>query len=234
MSRHRPLLLLTLLCCCSVCVCSCVLCAVLCGAALPVYTSLDGVSWQLRTENAWTPRYFASMVADTANNVYVAGGILDDSGRDGMPRQSSGQVYRTTAQSGGQSWQLMNNFNDDYDAVNDGPSRRAVSMLLSTAANHLIWLTGVNTGYGQNDPYESYMQDAWASSDAGKTWGQINSNVSYGRRDDANAEITAGGLIVLAGGYAGTRTFERYNDVWLSANGGYTWGLVTAHYTLIS
>jgi len=30
---------------------------------------------------------------------------------------------------------------------------------------------------------------------------------------------------VLAGGYAGTQTRESHNDVWLSANGGYTWGL---------
>ena len=123
----------------------------------------------------------------------------------------------------------MNRFDDEFDAVNDGPMRRAVAMLLSTSANQLIWLTGVNTGYAQTDidPYEAYQQDAWASSDQGRTWGSVNTNVSYGRRDDANAEITSAGLIVLAGGYAGTRTYERHNDVWLSANGGYTWGLVT-------
>ena len=201
-----------------------------CLPMLSVWTSLDGVTWTPRTEfAAWAPRYFASMVADSANNVYIAGGILDDSGQNGRPRQSSGQIWRTTAASGGATWLQMNRFDDLEDAVNDGPSRRAVSILLATSntPNQLIWLTGVNTGYGptENDPYESYLQDAWSSKDMGRTWGLLTSNVSYGRRDDANAEITAAGLIVLAGGYAGTQTNERYNDVWMSANGGYTWGL---------
>jgi len=31
--------------------------------------------------------------------------------------------------------------------------------------------------------------------------------------------------MVLAGGYQGTQTSEVYNDVWVSANGGYSWGL---------
>ena len=167
------------------------------------------------------------MVTDTLNNVYIAGGILDDAGSDGRPRRSSGEVWMSVAASLGSRWQKMNQFDDQLDAVNDGPSRRAVAMLLSTAQNQLIWLTGVNTGYGPADvdPYESYLADAWSSNNNGKTWGQVNNNVSYGRRDDSNAEITAAGLIVLAGGYAGTLTEERHNDVWLSANGGYTWGL---------
>jgi len=71
------------------------------------------------------------------------------------------------------------------------------------------------------------------STNLGKIFDPVNLNTPFGRRDDSNAEISDGGLIVLAGGYGGTgqgaeRTGEIYNDVWVSPNGGYSWGQCVA------
>jgi hypothetical protein len=189
-----------------------------------VWMSVDGQRWNEQTSaGEFEPVYLANMVGDTNGLIYVAGGVID---LNGNPRRSTGGVWYSTNQ--GRRWiQASSGYNPNTGQPT-GPGERAVSILLNSQTNALIWLTGVNTGYGINDRPESYQKDVWVSTNAGRSFDPINLNTPFGRRDDANAEITDGGLIVLAGGYSGTgdgleRTGEIYNDVWVSPNGGYSW-----------
>ena len=193
-----------------------------------VWMSVDGQKWSLQTADAeFQPVYLANMVGDMNGYIYIAGGIIDLFGaRD--PRRSTGDVWMSRNQ--GKTWvQQFYGRNPDTN-MPQGPGERAVSILLNAQTNTLIWLTGVNSGLGLNDPAESYQKDVWVSTNMGKNFSPVNLQTPFGRRDDSNAEITDAGLIVLAGGYAGTgegleTRGEVYNDIWVSANGGYTWGL---------
>jgi len=110
----------------------------------------------------------------------------------------------------------------------DRPAARGVAVLLSSGSIWntdpvLLWLTGVDTEMTGTDNKNAYLQDIWASRNSGRDWTAVTMTASFGRRDDSNAEITPGGMIVLAGGYNGG-SGEHMNDVWVSANGGYSWG----------
>lgn len=188
-----------------------------------VWSSIDGARWTEQSYAAeFEPVYLANMVGDSNGYIYLAGGILDLTGN---PRMSTGSVWQSTNQ--GRTWRQMSSGYNQNGQIS-GPGQRAVSILLNQETNTLIWLTGVNTGYGTNDRPESYYKDVWVSTNQGRTFDPVNLNTPFGRRDDSNAEITSGGLIVLAGGYGGTgqgqeRLGEIYNDVWVSPNGGYSW-----------
>ena len=194
-----------------------------------VWMSVDGFRWTPQTTDApFTPVYLANMVGDTTGAIYIAGGIIDLNGLNGNPRRSTGDVWMSRTQ--GRTWTQQHYGRNSETNLPSGPGERAVSILLNTQTNALIWLTGVNSGLGQNDPAESYQKDVWVSTNNGRNFHPVNLQTPFGRRDDANAEITDAGLIVLAGGYSGTgqgleSTGEVYNDVWASPNGGYTWGL---------
>lgn len=177
-----------------------------------VWTSVDGASWTRTTdEAAFDPRHFASLVADSSDRLILTGGILDG-------RKSSDEAWRSQDQ--GRTWSKMT-------SSADRPGGRGVSILLSSGSVWgtdpvLLWLTGVDVEQ-PTDKKESYYQDIWASRNLGRDWTAVTMTASYGRRDDSNAEITPGGMIVLAGGFVGGSN-EHLNDVWVSANGGYSWG----------
>ena len=69
---------------------------------------------------------------------------------------------------------------------------------------------------------------SWASSDSGKSWVVISGQAPFMTRASANGAVTKDGLLILAGGFAdddvGQSNTAVANDVWLSMNGGYTWG----------
>ena len=81
--------------------------------------------------------------------------------------------------------------------------------------NMLVVLTG---WLGNGD-----TNDVWASSDDGRSWRQLTAAAPWAKRDDANAAVTTRGLIVLTSGKTDT-PYELHNDIWLSADGGITWG----------
>ena len=75
------------------------------------------------------------------------------------------------------------------------------------------------------------LNDVWASSDEGRTWAAINRAGPFPQRHLANGVATRDGLLVIAAGFADeTAGFAPstlasiQNDVWVSANGGYSWG----------
>ena len=172
-------------------------------SAAAVWVSNDGMRWTEQTPAAeWDPRYLASMVGDSTGAIYIAGGILLS---NADRRTTSGEVWRSVNQ--GRVWRQVNT----EDTIASGAGVRAVSLLLRSGNDRLIWMTGVNSGYVGTD-YESYNKDVWASTNQGRTFYPVNLNSAFGRRDDANGEITDAGLIILAGGYAGTLTGEIYND----------------------
>jgi len=190
-----------------------------------VWSSTTGVTWTVQTDAAlWAPRFFPNMIADSNNRLYIVGGILQNSGN---PRDDSNEVWVSSNQ--GRSWSQQAQLLPPERT----PVGRGVAILLNSGSiwgaenNALIWMTGVDTArqnpQNGDDPL-SYLSDIWASGDAGKSWNAVTLAATFGRRDDANAEITNGGLIVLAGGYGGTGTREVFNDIWVSANGGYSWG----------
>jgi len=65
----------------------------------------------------------------------------------------------------------------------------------------------------------SLVQDVWVSSDDGRRWSRLTANAPWTERDNFNAEITSDGLILISGGI---NTREALNDVWISADGGYS------------
>ena len=68
----------------------------------------------------------------------------------------------------------------------------------------------------------------WTSSDSGKTWQVLNIRSAWPQRDAFNGEITKDGVIVISSGLGdrdlGLALEAPLNDVWVSLNGGYSWG----------
>lgn len=178
-----------------------------------VWTSADGVTWTQATDDAaFDPRHLASLVADSQNRLILTGGILEG-------RKVSDEAWRSQDQ--GRTWSKMS-------SRSERPQARGVAILLSSGSIWgsdpvMLWLTGVDTEMSNTDSKNSYLQDVWASRNSGRDWAAVTLSAAFGRRDDSNAEITPGGMIVLAGGYNGGNN-EHLNDVWVSANGGYSWG----------
>ena len=75
---------------------------------------------------------------------------------------------------------------------------------------------------------DGLYNEVWISSDFSQTWTRVRTNWGAGlapfrARDAANGEITESGVMILVGGQSveGARR-ETLNDVWVSADGGYT------------
>ena len=164
-----------------------------------VWMTVDGFRWTNQGEAAWDPVYKPSMTGDSAGTIYLAGGILD---LNANPRRSSGAVWMSSSQ--GRSWRQVSTGYDPRTGMMTGPGERAVSILLSMPSNALLYMTGVNTGVGTGDRPESYQKDVWVSTNQGRAFDPINLNAPFGRRDDASAVVTVGGIVAMVGGYGGT------------------------------
>jgi len=85
-------------------------------------------------------------------------------------------------------------------------------------------ITFVIAGRNTRDNYN----DVWASSDDGKTWVAINPAAPFMQRSSAGGVVSKDGLLIVAGGFAdddaGVFNRQIANDVWVSMNGGYSWG----------
>ena len=177
-----------------------------------------GLNWQLQGSAAPVPaRKFASATSDRANNLYVLGGHECDTWATRY------DVWRSNNQ--GRSWTQQTS-----QASVSGP---AVGILLSVPVadgaksrysfgEALLYTTGWDGGVEVNQVYLSTNQ--------GSNWMQYRTAAAFSSRDDANGEVTKDGLIIVVGGkreynVGGNLTTDYMNDVWVSPDGGWTWGL---------
>ena len=184
-----------------------------------VWMSTNAIQWT----NQYTPatarrivptRLYAGAIGDSKGNIYVAGGRSCVA--VGTASQERNDVWMSSDR--GKNWVLQT-------AAASWPRRAVFQMLsfnsLMLGKDTLIVFSGWSGTADYNDVH--------ASSDGGKTWRMLTAQAAWMNRDDANAEITSKGLIVLTSGKSerqvnGQTVTEVLNDVWVSADGGYTWG----------
>ena len=79
-------------------------------------------------------------------------------------------------------------------------------------------------GWDGNTDYN----DVQASSDGGVTWATVTTAANWQRRDDIAGLVTPDGVVVMVGGKTATAAGEVFhNDIWVSMDGGYSWGRCT-------
>jgi len=61
----------------------------------------------------------------------------------------------------------------------------------------------------------------YGQANGGRSWALITSAAPWAERDNLNAEVTSEGILIVAAGF---NSREALNDVWISADGGWTWG----------
>ena len=181
-----------------------------------VWLSTDGKTWEdqsLRAgANSPPGRKFASAITDSQDRVYVLGGQTCQWAMLRDLWMSSDQGRTWTAQ-----------------ATNVPISGPTAGVLLNVPVSArsglgiteaLVYATGWD---GTSD-----HNDVWMSTTRGATWQVVNPGAAWVNRDDANAEVTRDGLILLLGGkrmtiVGGQERSEALNDVWVSGDGGYSW-----------
>ena len=171
------------------------------------WISADGKTWTNQAGGAEvTPqRDETASVVDSLGRLYLMGG------RTCVERTNLNDVW--TSADRGRNWRRQT-------AAAPWSARVAAFGLLvksSTVGADVILLYG-----GQAD--DAYKNDVWASTTQGRTWVSLPqvSGRSWAPRNFHNSELVKNGLIVLT---AGRNSGQSYlNDLWVSADGGYTWG----------
>ena len=184
--------------------------ATTCSSA--VWMSVDGKTWVDQAASGavmYSPlRDEAVAVADHNGRLYIMGG------RDCVSRANLNDVWMSADQ--GRTWRLQTS--------NPGWSARVAPFVLAvtdktTNNDALLLFTGVDSTSDTND--------VWLSTTQGSSWQRMTDRAAFPSRNNVNAELTKAGLIVMTSGKHdhpdGRR--EYLNDVWVSADGGYTWGL---------
>ena len=175
-----------------------------------VWYSTNGIIWT----NQYTPptagrgrilptRQYAAAIGDSSGKIFVAGGTQCVGGNVGM----------------NDVWMSVNKGVDWTQQTARAPwSGRLVASMVALSSSRLLRNVLVTfTGWsGSQD-----SNDVWASSDDGRNWRQLSAAAPWSSRDDANAEVTSRGLIVMTSGKTDV-PYEIHNDVWVSADGGYT------------
>ena len=176
-----------------------------------VWYSTNGVVWSNQYTNPTpgrtriTPaRRYAAAVGDNSGKVFVSGGTA-----------CASNVGLNDV------WMSVNKGVDWTRQIAMAPwSGRLVHTMQFMYSRYLLkGMLVIFTGWsGVTD-----SNDVWASSDDGRNWRQLTDRAPWASRDDANAEVTAAGLIIMTSGKTETPS-EIHNDVWVSADGGYSWG----------
>ena len=146
---------------------------------------------------------------------------------------SKGVLYVT----GGRRCGTTNGLEDVWRSTDRGASwtRRVALAPWGFRLSHLLLSVKSTRISGQPDVLiqmggwtgGSDRNDVWASSDGGAKWEMITLGAAWDSRDDMNGEVTPAGLLIVSGGKSekqigANRVDEVYNDVWVSADGGYT------------
>ena len=179
-----------------------------------VWYSSDGKTWRnavTATSRVWAPlRDETTATADSAGNLFYLGGRLC-----GNSGSRLNDVWLSTDR--GRNWLLRSAAAPWTARV--GPMAVAVRVR-STGKDAVMVIGGVD----QSPPRD--LNDVWLSTTLGSTWLRLTDRAAFPSRNNLNAEVTKAGLIVLtAGKHDHPDGRRRYlNDLWVSADGGYTWG----------
>jgi hypothetical protein len=176
------------------------------GALVPmtnneVWSSTDGINWQLATQAPWERRHDAGY-AVFQGRMWVVGG-------DHITGHYQNDVWSTAD---GVNWQLVT---DNVPWAN-----RATQYVL--AFSDRLWLMGGQRIDETTLPVVAY-NDVWSSTD-GAHWQLETSNAPWSPRGLIQGSVVfKGQMWVIAGGQYDVRTFN--NDLWSSAD-GVNWKLV--------
>ena len=155
------------------------------------------------------PRWGANVVVDAKGKIYVTGGA-------GEGTVTLRDLWVST--NNGATFTQPSSTPPPYMTGNRGRTKGFLLHRRSLVLGKDILYFGTGyTNVGQHN-------DVWVSSDDGVTWTAVTTRAAFPSRDAAGAEITAAGLMVITGGQTTFPASEVLNDVWVSADGGYTWG----------
>ena len=191
-----------------------------------------GLNWAnqaaLQGSLAFSPgRERAGLMFDSADNVYLLGGMW----RGDFAMTNT--IFRSTNL--GVTWPWQEQTTTPWQA-------RASGLFFGAKANpHAQFEFGANnpnreilvytTGWNGEGPPNGLSNEVWITSDFSRSWSRVRSNWGSGlapfrARDAANGEVTEGGVMILVGGQADDEAgSEILNDVWVSLDGGYSWGI---------
>lgn len=83
---------------------------------------------------------------------------------------------------------------------------------------------------GQSSQNSSiYLNDIWRSTDDGKKWELMTSNIPWGPRLYYSLLSLPNGKLMIMGGLSPYEDDKWYNDVWVSSDSGKNWKLITSH-----
>ena len=178
-------------------------------------TSDGGLTWfnQATSQNAepFTPgRSRSSLSFDEDDTAYLVGGEIRVS--DHLMTSSA---FKSDSE--GISW----------TALPPTPwTPRGTGILLTQQSAQLQGASILTYFTGWGGQLNRVYNEVWVSSDHATTWVQVRTNWNNGlapfrARDAANAEVTQAGVMVLLGGQSNG---ELLNDVWISMDGGFSWG----------
>jgi hypothetical protein len=179
------------------------------GAPRPFsYTSIDGQTWVNLTSGFVPPaRLYGRCLVDSSSRLYILGSRESAAETEGndvwmMIYNASTNVQTWSQQTAAAQW-----FARDSPGADTYTSAVLNTEIMTLAGGYTTTAGAVN--------------DVWASSDLGKSWVQTTANAPWQPRDHGVLLATqAGVLIVTAGGFGEYQT----NDLWISLDGGITWG----------
>jgi len=197
---------------------------------VPSYASYDSAqhfqpTHYNTTATPMSPRSFATCMANSAGTVVVVGGrsLSAAGGGSGMSDVWAFDVDWSEDRVQADDWHLLANATvvqpryGHASAVAYGQGPDCLDVLYVTG--------GKNSGNGST-AVTTYNNDVHYSIDGGSTWQPRNSTSPlWSPRALHSLTIAQSGLLIVAGGQNDTATF---NDVWVSANGGFDWVLATS------
>lgn len=157
----------------------------------------------------WAPRRdYASLSGGKAGstgwrNLWILGG-------DAGGNHYLNDIWRTT--DGGAMWEVV-----DCGAHWSPRSRLGVAGG-QTASKRPIGVMYVVGGHGVS----GFLADVWASDTAGRTWHRMNAKAPFGARAAVGCAVVSGEPLTLVVG--GGMSVEVHRDLWLSRDGGETFG----------
>ena len=181
-----------------------------------VWRTTNAVQWVEQSAYGREPYHSSGFYpAVTANS---KGRLIEATGGD---RTTLGNdVWMTT--DSGRNWRLQTD-KAPYAARYAQASMSWQSASALSGAD-VMWIIGGQTSYDN-------LNDVWATSDEGKTWAVINAAGPFPQRHLGGSAVTRDGVLILAGGFADeipggapATLASIQNDVWVSMDGGYSWG----------